>query len=161
MIVQEQKEAAEIIGVTPRTLRDWKRDYPEEFPDCSEGYNIEALEAFRDEFAKKGSEGGSTLHKLKVGRQAEALKRDRIRTQREEYSLRLQEEELLPRQVWNIFASNLLAGLSDAAEQLPDLISGDCCKKCQKTVADRIKAELNRWREQLADDLKRSPQEQS
>lgn len=155
MIVIEQKEAADRLGVTARTIRDW-RDQHSDFPDCSAGYDLDAITAWRDRLAKKGSEDGDAARKLKLARQAEALKRDRLRTRDAELDIAEREKELLPRPTWELFAANLLSGLADWCEQLPDLIAGQCCKKCQKTLGDRIKKELDRRREQLAEDLKRS-----
>src|SRR3990167_1956606 len=157
-IVAEQKEAADKLGVTERTLRDWREQHPD-FPDCSAGYDLDAITAWRDRLAKKGSDRGTQMQTLKVARAAEALKRDKIRTRKEELHLQEQEKELLPRPSYELFLANILSGLADWCEQLPDLLAGECCKKCKKAIGPRIKAELDRRREQLAEDLKRSPQE--
>src|SRR5262245_44365759 len=130
MVVQEQKEAARIIGVTARTLRDWMRDYPDEVPDTRAGYEIDEWKAFAQTHGKKGSKEGETLRKLKVARQAEALKRDRVKTRHDELNLEVKEGGLLPRPTWELFGANLLSGLADWCEQIPDLIAGQCCKKC-------------------------------
>jgi hypothetical protein len=159
MIVTEQKQAARILGVTPRTIRDWMRDYPSEVPDTSAGYDIDAWRKFRESHGKKGSPEGEQLRKLKLARQAEALKRDRVKTRHDELNLEVKEGGLLPRPTWELFGANLLSGLADWCEQLPDLIAAQCCKKCGKTIGERLKKELNKRREQLAEDLRRSPSE--
>lgn len=157
-IVQEQKEAAEKLNVTARTIRDW-RDQHADFPDCSRGYDVDAIRAWIDRLAKKGSDRGTQMLTIKLARAAEALKRDKIRTRKEDLALQVQEGELLPRPGYELFLANILSGLADWCEQLPDLLAGECCKKCKPALGPRIKAELDRRREQLADDLKRSPQE--
>lgn len=161
MIVQEQKEAARILGVTPRTIRDWMRDYPNEVPDTSAGYDIDQWKAFRESHGKKGSPDGEALRKLKLARQAEALKRDRVKTRHDELNLEVKEGTLLPRQSHELALASVLASLADWCEQLPDIVGGCCCKKCKKTIPKELKNQLDRCREQLAEDLKRSPSESS
>lgn len=159
MIVTEQKEAARILGVTARTLRDWRRAYPDEFPDTSAGYNIEVLKEFQKSLSLKGSEHGDRMRMVKLAREAVKLQREKIAVRREERALQTQEGGLLPRSSFELFVANVLSGFGDWCEQLPDLIAGGCCKKCQRSIGPRIKAELDRRREQLAEDLKRSSQE--
>lgn len=159
-IVKEQKEAAQILDVTPRTIRDWREAHPD-FPDCSNGYDTDAIEAWRQKLAKKGSEEGEQIRKVKLALGLEALKRERIATRRDENRLKAEEGEYLPRPTYELFGANLLSGLADWCEQIPDLIAGQCCKKCAKTIGERLKKELDRRREQLAEDLKRSPSESS
>lgn len=157
-IIIEQKEAARVLGVTDRTLREWRTDHPD-FPDCSAGYDTDAITAWRDAHAKKGSETDSAMLKLKLAQKAEELKQARIETQTKEHKLKVTEGELLPRPAYELFLATILASHADWCEQLPDLLAGDCCKKCKKSLAERVKKELDRRREQLAEDLKRSPQE--
>lgn len=161
MIVIEQKEAARILGVSPRTIRDWMRDYPNEVPDTSAGYDIDAWKSFRAAHGKKGSPDGQAMRKLKLARAAEALKRDKLKTRHEELDLDVKESGLLPRQSFELFLANILSQHADWCEQLPDIIGGSCCKKCKKTIPAALKKELDRRREQLAEDLKRSPSESS
>lgn len=155
--VIEQQEAARRLGVTARALRDWIRE--PDFPDIDAGYDLDAIRAWRNAHQKKGSPASDTQKKLKLASEGEKLKQAQIKTKRDQLNLQEREGELLPRAAWERFAATLLSSLADAADQLPDLIGGDCCPKCKKKVPPRLLKELDRLREQLAEDLKQTPAE--
>lgn len=52
-LVPEQTEAARLLGVSTRTLRNWMDVAG--FPDCSSGYDLRQIREWRDEQQKKGS----------------------------------------------------------------------------------------------------------
>ena len=52
-IVREQKEAARLLGITDRGLRDWMKKPG--FPDWSAGYDVDAIRAWADDLRLKGS----------------------------------------------------------------------------------------------------------
>lgn len=152
-LIQQQNEAALRLGISPRTLRDW-RQLPG-FPDCTAGYDLEAIHAWRREYERKGAESHETARKLKLGIAAEKLRQMQIRTRREQLELELKEGTLLPRKAVEQTVAVILSSLADWCDQLPDLIAPICPnRRSAERIRERLKAELDARREQLAEDLK-------
>lgn len=151
-VIIQQKQAAEALGVTPRTLRDWQN--VDGFPDCSRGYDVEAIRTWRQANERKGSEPERVAKQIKLGVLAEKLKQMQLRTKKDQLDLDAKEGTLLPRKAIEQSAAVLLSALGDWCEQLPDLVAAIVSKKDQRKVRDRLKTELDARREQLADDLK-------
>jgi hypothetical protein len=152
-LVARQTEAALRLGVTPRTLRDWRQ--LDGFPDCTRGYDLEAIQRWRQAHERKGSEAADAARKLKLAITAEKLRQMQLRTRREQLDLELKEGTLLPRKAVEQSVAVLLSALGDWCDQLPDLIAAICPN--QRTAAKvraRLQQELDRRRAQLADDLK-------
>lgn len=156
-IVAQQTDAADLLGVTPRTLRDWMR-IPG-FPDCASGYHIEAIRQWQESNARKGSEPEDAMRKLKLALQAEKLKQAQIETRDAQLRLEAKEKTLLPRQAVERSAAVILSGLVDTCEQLPDLVAAIVSKQEQAKVREFIKRELTELRMRIAADLRALPGE--
>jgi len=154
-LIVQQKEAAELLGVSSRTLRDWQAARDENgFPDCSSGYETEAINAWRRDNQRKGSETSEAAKNIKLGTAAEKMKQARFDTRLKEMEVGKEEGTLLPRKAVEQSAAVILSSLGDWCEQLPDLIAQICPnKKSAEKVRTRLKSELDRRREQMADDL--------
>lgn len=159
-LVGSQKVAAEELGVTATALRQWMAQPG--FPDCSAGFDLAAIRAWRQERGKKGSEAGETVDRLKTALLAQRVRREKVRADREERHALVDAGELLPRQKWELFAALLLTNLGDAFDQLPDLIAAICCPDCGRKVHARLAEELDARRNEIAEELRRGgPQDQT
>jgi hypothetical protein len=156
-IVIEQKEAARILGITDRQLRNWK-DLPG-FPSWEAGWDLDAITRWRDEEGKKGSLENDARKDLRNQLDLEELEQSKLKTIRERRRLELEEKELLPRRGVELFASTVLTSLGDWCEQLPDIIAGACSKDCRETVRARLEQELDDRRRDLREEFDRKAAE--
>lgn len=154
-VIQQQVEAADILDVSARTLRDWSR-LPG-FPDCSTGYDTDAIQRWRQDNERKGSESDSTSKKLKLALLAEKLKQASVETKLASLKLETAEGTLIPRKGVELTAQVILSSLSEWCDQLPDLISGILPKKHRQVVANELKRELDKRRVELAAELRSLP----
>lgn len=156
-LVAQQTDAAEQLGITTRTLRDWMR-LPG-FPDCSGGYNVGSIRQWQESNARKGSEPEDAYRKIKLATAAEKLKQAQIETRDSQLRLEAKEKTLLPRQAIERSAAVILSGLVDTCEQLPDLVAALVSKSEQAKVREFIKRELTELRVRIAADLRALPGE--
>lgn len=156
-LISHQVEAAEQLGITPRSLRNWIEEPG--FPDCSAGYDVAAIRAWREAHERKGSEPEVATKRLKLALLAEKLKQAQIETRQSQLTLESKEKTLLPRQAIERSAAVILSGLVDACEQIPDLAAGLVSKKDQAKVRAFLKRELDEMRRRIAADLRALPGE--
>ena len=71
-IIQLRKDAANLLGITPRQLGEWKHE--DGFPDCSNGYDVDAIAKWREERNRKGSAKSEIDQQLRRALLAEKLK---------------------------------------------------------------------------------------
>lgn len=155
-LIEQQTEAAARLKVTTRTLRDWR--LVEGFPNCDAGYDLEAIQAWRRENERKGSESADAGKKISLGIKAEKLRQMQLRTKRDQLDLEAKEATLLPRKAVEQTAAEILSRLGDWCEQLPDLIAQICPnKRSAEKVRAYLKKELDKRREQMAHALKSLP----
>jgi len=93
MIVKQQKDAAEHLGVTATALRKWQKEPG--FPDCRRGYNISKIEQWLNNRQKKGSQAGDQLQAIKTAIQAQKLRIDRSKADRIEDERKIEKGNLL------------------------------------------------------------------
>lgn len=155
MVIHEQKRAAAAIPISDRALREWEK--VPGFPDFSNGYDIEAIRAWRDQHERKGSAEDKQTQTIN---RAMKLKQLSILTRKDrqlELANMAKEGELLDRRVYEAFVASLLAGIGDWCEQLPGLLVAEVPAKYGKKLQERAEEELRKMRQQLAEDLKRTP----
>ena len=153
-IVPTQKEAAAALGVTVRQLRNWLSE--PWFPANGRGeggYDVDAIRTARDAEGRKGSEQSETRNKIRDARAAEQLKRERLRTRREELELQRDEGTLIPRDGVEVFASAFLTEFGDWCDQLPTFIARLVPAKAKKRVRAALQAELDQRRAAMRDTL--------
>lgn len=159
-IVSQRRQAAKLLGVTERQLGTWFNEpwFP---PDgrTKVGWDVAAIRKARDAMGLKGSETSEKARQIKLARDAEALKQAQIITRERTLKLQERERSLLSRRGWELFAAELLTGLSDWCDQLPALIAADFPKRHSAKIKRRIKAELDRKRLELRDELARKARE--
>jgi len=141
-------QAAEQLGVTTRQFQNWLNE--PWFPHSAKtpgGWDIDAIAAARDAQGLKGGTESVLRSKLRDARAAEQLKRDRLRTQRDELALRRETGELIPRAALELFASTLLTELGDWCETLPVLAARLVPRTAAKRVREKLKSELDQRRQ--------------
>lgn len=154
-VFTQQVDAAKSLGITPRSLREWEKE--PDFPDCSRGYNTEAIQQWRQENDRKGSEVDSTKKRIQIGILAEKMKQAAIKTKMDTLAMEAAEGKLIPRKGVEQTAQIILSSLSEWCDQLPDLIAAQLPKKYQAAVAKDLKRELDKRRVELASELKSLP----
>lgn len=160
MLLRGQKAVGAHYGVTERAVRLWMDDPM--FPQPSgDQYDTEKIDAWRKTRPK---ERDSDLSQANA---ALSLQLKQYRVQREkEAALRAQRERevyegtLLPRRSWEGFAANILASLGDWCDQFPELIENQVPRKYRKQIRDWAEQQLSRMRDQMAEDLKRTPDDE-
>jgi transposase-like protein len=152
--VADQTTAAKLLGVTPRTLRNW-RDNPAcpRFPP----YDLAALREFQRVHELGGSATRAEATDLQLAIKQETLKQEELKTLRMEHDLAEREGELLPRATEELAIATILTAHGDALDQVPDVVAGRVPKKVRPLVRDAVKSELDRCREDLAAQLNQLP----
>ncbi len=150
-IIKEQKEAARLLDVTDRQLRNWRRE--DDFPDCSSGYDLAAIREWRDRHERTGSAERDAASKLQTALKREKLEQEQIKT--EEARLRLAEKQgtLIDRATVELAIAEILTKHGEWCTQLPDILRGKCCKQCRERVPPSLAAELDTRRNDLANAL--------
>ena len=156
-IIQLRKDAADLLGITPRQLGEWKHE--DGFPDCSNGYDVDAIAKWREERNRKGSAKSEVDQQLRRAMLVEKLKREKQKNYLDKLAIDEAEGQLLKREFVERFIAGLLSGLGDWCEQLPGLMEAELPAKYGKKLRARLESELRRMRDQMADDLKRVPTE--
>ena len=96
--VRTRKAAAKILGVTDRQLGNWVNEpwFPKD-GKTADGWNVVAIAESRDAAGLKGSPESGRLIQIKTERAELALRRDSVRTQREEREEEVARGDILPR----------------------------------------------------------------
>jgi DNA-binding transcriptional MerR regulator len=150
-IVQTQLEAAQRLGVEDRTLRRWMKNPG--FPECSAGFDIQAIRAFLAHQNKPAAELRSEYLEHDVSIKRDRAEQERIKTANMRHEFLENEKQLLPRRAVELSIALILTRLRDWAEQLPDLVDGHCCRKCRPALGKHLKEELGRVQTEAARDL--------
>ncbi|HEY0982383.1 hypothetical protein [Schlesneria sp.] len=155
MVIEERISAAKALGVSDRQLGRWK--LTEGFPDCSNGYDIDAIQAWREANQRKGSAEDDQIAVINRAIKLEKLKEIKAKNHLAGLAIDEAEKRLLPRQLYEQFIAALLAGIGDWCNQLPGLLEAEIPAKYGKKVKARAAEECRKMRERLAEDLKRTP----
>lgn len=146
-------------GVTERAVRLWMKDplFPQPVGDSYDTDKIDAWRATRpkekdSELSQANAALSLQLKQYKVAREKEAA----LKAQRER---EVYEGTLLPRKVWESFVAGLLANLADWCDQFPELIENQVPRQHRRKVREWAEQQLNRLRDQMAEDLKRTPED--
>lgn len=146
---------ADHFQVSTRTVRDW---VAQGLPHNSHHFDVAAAEAWVSAFHRKTQPPKDPgLAAADLAFKEQRARREQIRAEKEQAELDELVGLLLPRPAWEHFAATLLAHLGDLADQLPDMVSSTSCRKCKREIAGRVKAELERWRNWVAEELQKAP----
>ena len=154
MLILEQKAAADALGITPRSLRDWMKEPG--FPDCSAGYDIDEIKRWRDDRAKKGSELGDQAKKLKVATAAQKLRFEKARADAAEREERAAQGNILPRDELETAVAELISLARDRLSGVPKSLSKFLPKTLHRRFQDEATKEVQRILNELADSLDRT-----
>ena len=159
-VVSQRKEAARILGITARVLGDWAKEawFPADARTAA-GWDTDKIAEAREVQHRKGSVPAEAAKRLKLATDHEKLKQAELQTKRKQIELAVEEGELVPRRAVELHFATLLTELGDKCEQLPELIAGDVPAKLRPKLKARLREELERWRRELAAELKRQAQE--
>ena len=156
MIIQGRNDAARALGVAPATLREWMRDPA--FPDCTNGHDIEAINAWRIEKQnnRQGVNNSDELElkgKIQLQLSGEKLKQAIVETKKKQLELDVKEGQLFPRQAAELALATVFTELSDAWDQMSDVITttAKVPKKYQPALRRRIVEEFDAMRARLRD----------
>jgi hypothetical protein len=137
MLIPEQKQAAEALGVSSRTLRDWAHEPG--FPDCASGYDVVAIKAWRDKHARKGAELSDQLDRLNTALKGSKLQREQLAIEKARLALDVAKRRLIPLEELQSLLGDLAAALRQCGEQL----ARQCGPAAAQILEDAL-AELQR-----------------
>jgi hypothetical protein len=150
-LFQDQATVCRRLGITTRSLQRYMKDPG--FPDCSAGYNLPAIREWQALHAKPITQARSAAIELDLRTKRWKEKRERIRARKEQLQIEQLEGELLPRRTFELAIAQILTRIGDWAEQLPELIRGECCEVCRDKIEGLLRKELNAERQTAANDL--------
>lgn len=158
--VKDQEQAAQRLGVAGRTLQRWEKTaawWPKG-ARTKAGYDIGRIAAARPK-SETGDDDETPLRA--AARQAEHVKtieegkRAKIRRESDELKLRVQQGELIPRHGIEQSFADVLTGIADWCEQLPDVVLSMSAvpKKYHRGLRQLLKSLLESKQHELADEL--------
>lgn len=154
MKLKTQKAAAKQFGVQPSSFREWMKEPG--FPDCSTGYDIDAIKRWRDANQRKGAELTEGLKKLSAAIKGEELKQARIDTETKSLKLDRLRGDLYPKVAAHLAISTALTTVSDLLEQWLDTIPvrSGVPEEYVEPLKDRLQAEFDSGRQRIEDEIK-------
>jgi hypothetical protein len=136
-IVKQRTEAAELLGVNQKSLGNWKNEPG--FPDCSDGYDLDAIRKWRDERERKGSEADSqlaTINKAIKLQKLEEIKRKNLLLQ---IAIDEKNSVLVPVSVVHDVLMNVAGYLREAQRQMQAAGHNEAAKLVDGLVIGRLK----------------------
>lgn len=112
-----QKAAAKRLGITDRQLRNWIAEEPD-FPDCTLGYDIEAIQEWQEFQGRKGSTASEEAAAIHLQTQETRLERWRIAKAKEAIELEELRGRLMPRQVIKDLLAELASLIRETLREL-------------------------------------------
>jgi len=151
-IIKGRNDAAAKLGVAPASLRGWMNDPT--FPDCSNGHDIAAINAWRAN-KQNAPQQQTQTQKLKDAAAAQKLQKAKIENEILQLKLEAAKKQYYPRLSAELALSTVFTELSDWFEQFIDVIttSSGVPKKYQKKLKERLREEINQGRHRLRDTI--------
>lgn len=157
MVIKQQKNAAEQLGITATALRKWQKEPG--FPDCRKGYDVSKIEKWLNDRQKKGSQTGDRLQAINTAIKAQKLRIDKSKADRIEDEREIEKGNLIPRDEFEIAVIEQITIARDYIKPIPKLLCKFVPKKYHKKLmaeGDRI---VRKTFDNLAQELERIIQE--
>ena len=134
-----QKDLAEELGVTPRAIRDWRQEpyWPSDQPGEDGLYDLDVVRDYQEQLGKKGSDDSELARDVKIAREKEKLKQDRIKTEIEELKLKEQQRELLQRRSQELHFAVIFSHLGGAINEKRNELYADMQRRAKEEEANR------------------------
>ena len=132
MIVPTRKEAAEILGVTERSIGYWKQ--MPGFPDCDDGYNLDAIRDWRAATLNSPDEDADNVKAIKRQISAEKLRQEHVKAERLERQNAVELGEIVDRHDWEIGCVELVTVCRDSLLHLPRSLCSIVPKKYHRAM---------------------------
>jgi len=143
-IYKDQATVCRRLGIAPRTLQRDMKDPG--FPDCSAGYDLEAIREFRLRRNRPATEARDEARELDLETKRHRKEQERLKAERMRHQLEEFEGNLLPRPVVELAIASILTHLGDWCDQFPEFIRNFCCRSCRDRVESALKKELDKGR---------------
>lgn len=112
-----QKDAAARLGITPTALRQWSK-LPG-FPDTSAGWDIAAIQQWRQQEDRKGSQQSDQTAQIRLATAAQKLRQEKVKAEQLERKNEQEKGNILPRDEWELFAAELITVARDRLQTIP------------------------------------------
>lgn len=152
-MIEQQKDAAAALGVSPKALRDWMAEPG--FPDCSQGYDVAAIEAWRNSRQRKGAELGNLKHAVQVATMQQKLRIEKARADEAEEERERAKGNLLYRDEHALAIREHVTICRDT--MIPELLN-ETCRLVPKEFHRRVQTEGRRVLEAALERLTRGLQ---
>jgi hypothetical protein len=147
--------------VSTRTIQSWRKAGMPHEPAGRNRYRYDTskTDPWKVVHEKKaGVDSDPDSFKAKQAILKEKAEQEAIETALLRNKLGKEEQNLIERRTIELAIATILTQFGDWCEQLPEIIDGECCKSCKAKIGKRLKEELDKRREDLADDLARGHQ---
>ena len=150
-IVSSRNDAASLLGITPRVLGDWAKEpwFPADGKTPA-GWNVPLIRKARDTYGRKGSEQSEKAIKLKLDLNAQKLRRETTRADKEERDQQVAQGNLIPRDEYELAMIEQITMARDQILTLPKLLARIMPKKFHKKLISEGDRKIRNVLEQLA-----------
>lgn len=157
MRIKTQKETAELLNITPRSLRSWESEdwWPENARDKS-GYDLALIRAAQEALGKSGSELREQNAVVTLKTKQAKLEKELLEIQKRQLELHVKEGLLIPRDTVELHLSTLLKEVGDLFDRIPSLAGKEAGKRNAKKVADYLRREFDKTRRRIASELEKA-----
>ena len=137
-----QKDAAKVLGVAPRTLRDWAQ--LDGFPDCSKGYDLVEVAEWRDTNFRKGSDGDGSPKSVTERLKLEDLRKKKMLNDRIEREDEIALGNILPRDEFRLSVSEIIQVATYRLLTIPKNLCKHVPKKYHRSLQTEGDAEVRK-----------------
>jgi len=152
-VIPVQREAAQLLGISAPSLREWMKQPG--FPNCDNGYDIDAIKAWRDATDRKNAELPKKMQQIKAATAAEELRQAVIDTQTKQIKLDRLKKDVYPSIAAHRTIAMTLTTVSDLLDQWLETVPvrSGVPEEFQPGLRDRLKAEFDAGRQRIEDEI--------
>ena len=150
VFIRFERDVAAHLLIDERTWRRWKKEWIKPAWKTPAGWDIAAIVAERDALGLVGSESNELRKETLAKRELEGFKQDQLKTRRLEREEQIELGNLLPRDVYEIFANETIAEARDAFLHIPTEMRKHLPKKYCNDIVEELTKQINTALNRLA-----------
>lgn len=142
-LVRTRIEAAKLLGVTEKTLGNWKK-LPG-FPECSSGYDLAKIKLWRTAHSLSSDKESAEARRIRLAIQKEKLRQEKIKADRAERDDEIARGNILPRDEWELFVREIIHLTRDQLISIPTSL----CRGIPRKYHAKLRSEGRRRVEKI------------